>query len=198
MVFWIEMKTVLFSPGYMEDIDTRDYRAVLKTIEDSGYDVKFIPIVWKRTTIDDWVAQLEDVYHQYDPQDVILAGFSYGSMTSFVVAAHENPAELWLFSLSPYFREDMINAQFRDKWLHNVGKHRTEAFLQTSFDTLAQDILCPVKIFIGSKEIERYPTMELRALNARRKLNRAEYIIVPDATHDVALPEYRQAIKEAI
>src|ERR1700745_701040 len=101
------MKTVLFVPGYQEDIKSRDYTSTVRTIEKQGYKVKFVPINWVRTTIDNWVDELEAVYSKHDPADTILAGFSFGAITAFVAAVKQNPFELWLFSLSGYFDEDV-------------------------------------------------------------------------------------------
>ena len=101
------MKTVLFVPGFQEDLTTRDYASVLTAITERGYDVKFVPIKWARTTITEWVEELDIEYAKYDPVNTVLAGFSYGSMTAFMSAVKRNPAELWLFSFSPYFSDDM-------------------------------------------------------------------------------------------
>src|ERR1035437_7799397 len=101
------MKTVLFVPGYQEDMKSRDYASTIRAIESQGYEVKFVPINWKRTTIDQWVEELDAEYGKCDPKQTIIAGFSFGAMTAFVTATKRNPFELWLFSLSPYFVEDL-------------------------------------------------------------------------------------------
>ncbi len=95
------MKTVLFVPDFREDLKTRDYNSLLNMFGRKGYTVKFVPIKWQRTTLTEWVAELEHEYAQLDPANTILAGFSYGAMTALVTASHKLPAELWLFSLSP-------------------------------------------------------------------------------------------------
>ena len=77
------MKTVLLVPGFRQDLKTHDYKALLDAIETKGHKVVFVPILWKRTTIDDWVDQLKRVYEKHDPNETILAGFSYGAMTVF-------------------------------------------------------------------------------------------------------------------
>lgn len=97
------MKTVLFVPGFKEDIESRDYKSTIKAIESSGYKVNFIPIEWSRTTIDDWLNELWAEYSKYNPKETILAGFSFGAVTAFVAAAKQNPSELWLFPYRPIF-----------------------------------------------------------------------------------------------
>jgi predicted alpha/beta hydrolase family esterase len=114
------VKTVLLLPGNTETLETRDYPGLIKAIEKAGYKVKFIPIKWKYADINDWVAQLHKEYVKHDPKNTILAGFSFGAMTVFVEAARRLPAELWLFSLSPYFAEDLDILD--PKWLQGIGK----------------------------------------------------------------------------
>ena len=94
------MKTVLFVPGYPEDLDSREYAGTMRAIEKRGYIVVYVPIEWKRRTIDNWVQELENVYTKHDPRNTIFAGFSFGAMTAFTAAAKVNPSELWFFSLS--------------------------------------------------------------------------------------------------
>ena len=114
------MKTVLFVPGYPENLESRDYVSTISSIETAGYVVKFVPIEWARTTIDDWVAELEAEYSKHDPRDTVLAGFSFGAMTAFVAASKRNPSELWLFSLSGYFDEDIKNKEMKKSWLDSA------------------------------------------------------------------------------
>jgi predicted alpha/beta hydrolase family esterase len=86
------MKTVLFVPGFREDINSRDYKSTLTAIESNGYQVKFIPINWTRTTIEDWTKELDKEYTKHEPAKTILAGFSYGSITAFMAAVNRNPS----------------------------------------------------------------------------------------------------------
>ena len=75
--------------------------------------VLFVPIQWKRTTIIDWEAELNTARKQYRPEDTILAGFSFGSMTALAATSHRNPSELWLFSLSPYFSDNLASKNMK-------------------------------------------------------------------------------------
>lgn len=192
------MKTVLFVPGYQEDLTTRDYSSVIAAIESKGYTVEFVPIQWKRTTIVDWEAELNKVYEQYSPDNTILAGFSFGSMTAFAAASHRNPSELWLFSLSPYFSDDLVSKNMKQVWLDEIGKHRVEAFSHLDFITLSAEIKCPVKLFIGSKEITRYKVMGERFEKAEKTLSNCASVVVDGVAHDVADPRYRATISENI
>jgi predicted alpha/beta hydrolase family esterase len=89
------MKTVLLIPGNKHKLNSPlPYPSLIKAIEKAGYEVKFIPIQWKHTTINDWLLQLEKEYLKLNPANTILAGFSFGSMIAFAEAAHRPPAKL--------------------------------------------------------------------------------------------------------
>lgn len=190
------MKTVLLVPGFHDSLDTHDYKSVLRAIEAKGYKAVFVPIRWKRTTIDDWLKELEVVYDKYNPKDTILAGFSYGSMTAFLAATKRVPAELWLFSLSPYFSDDL--PKLKKSWKNKIGHRRVTAFSKLDFRQLAKAITCPTILIIGSIEIERYPLLANRAHIANQYISSSRYFVAEGAGHDVAHKKYIATIAEAI
>ncbi len=96
------MKTVLFAPGNKQDMTTHDYEATLVAINSKGYQTIFVPITWGPTSMNDWLPQFEAEYDKLDPNETILAGFSYGAMIAFAAAAKRQPSELWLMSLAPF------------------------------------------------------------------------------------------------
>lgn len=190
------MTKVLFVPGYREDRTSRDYDAVVRAIEARGHDVMFIDIDWKRSTIDDWAKILKSKYDHYDPREVILAGFSYGAMTALVVAAESTPKELWLFSLSPYFKEDIPG--LKQVWLNSIGKRRTEAFTLLEFSDLAARTNCPVKLAAGELEIKKYPDIGHRFEVAKHQFRDCQAEIARGAGHAVDHPSYIRAIDKLI
>lgn len=190
------MQTVLFVPGFQEDINTRKYTDTLEAIKNKGYDIKFIPIEWNRTTIEDWLRQFEKEYVKYDASTTILAGFSYGSMTVFLAATRRTPAALWLFSFSPYFSDDI--PKLKDIWLKNVGKHRVDAFRKLNFDLLAKRIKCKTLIFVGENEAKKYPLIDNRAKLAVRAIRNSALHVVAGAGHDVTHPKYIDSIAKSI
>ncbi|MDB5175644.1 MAG: hypothetical protein JWM81_502 [Candidatus Saccharibacteria bacterium] len=189
-------KTVLLVPGFQEDLTTHNYRATISAIEGKGYKVVFVPISWKRTTLDDWVAQLNAVYQKHEPQDTILAGFSYGSMVAFTAASQRLPVELWLFSLSPYFAEDI--PLLKQVWLRNIGKRRQESFARVSFNKLAAAITCKTLLFIGELEAAKYPLINSRSQQAHKLLPSSKLIRIPSCDHDVTSKPYVQVIQQTV
>ena len=190
------MKTVLFVPGFWQDLTTNDYESTIKAIEKQGYRVVFVSIQWKRTTIDDWIRELNKEYMKYEPQDTVLAGFSYGAMTVFGVAVQRLPAELWLFSLSPYFSEDI--PQLKQAWLRNIGKQRQKSFQKMSFERLAPLVTCKTLLFIGDTEAKRFPMLVKRVEEAYKNLPFSQLINIPDCGHDITSKQYIAAIRHAI
>lgn len=190
------MKTVLFVPGFRESIDSRDYKSTLEAIKNKGYSVKFVPINWLRTTIEDWTKELDEEYRKHDPANTILAGFSYGSLTAFMSATKCNPAELWLFSLSPYFADDM--PKMKKSWLKEIGKHRAEVFGKLEFNELAKHIKCKTLIVVGEKEAKKYPLIGNRSTVASSEINNSHMTIVDGSDHDVTDKRYIAAIKRLI
>lgn len=190
------MKTVLFVPGFREDISSRDYKSTITAIESKGYIVKFVPINWARTTISDWTNELNQAYSNYDITETILAGFSYGSMTAFMAATGKNPYELWLFSLSPYFSDDILD--MKKSWIANIGHRRADSFRNLDFNTLAKSIKCKTLIFVGGVEAKKSPLVDRRAALAHHKIINSKLVVVEGADHDISDKNYISAIVEAI
>ena len=189
-------KTVLFVPGFKENLSSRDYLSVMQDIERCGYDVQFVSIDWNRTTTHDWVSQLETEYRKHDPLQTVLAGFSFGALTVFVAAANKLPAELWLFSLAPFFAEDLPSIK---EWeLVQLGKRRVQVAKEVSFLKSAKKITCLVRIFAGSKELSMWPEMEFRFEQASSELLDVSSVRVDGVGHAIDNPLYRAAITKSI
>jgi pimeloyl-ACP methyl ester carboxylesterase len=190
------MKTVLFVSGFREDIRSRDYKNTLNAIKSKGYEVKFVPINWARTIIKNWTKELDKEYSKHVPSQTILAGFSYGSMTAFMSATRKNPAELWLFSFSPYFSDDM--PKMKKSWLSNIGHRRADAFRALDFNKLAKTITCKTLIIVGEVEAKKYPLIGNRSQVAYKAIKNSRLITVAGSDYDVADKNYIAAIAEAI
>jgi pimeloyl-ACP methyl ester carboxylesterase len=192
------MKTVLFVPGFQEDLNFRNYASTITAIEKQGYRVKFVPINWKRTTIKDWVNELDRAYASYDSGQTVLAGFSYGAMTAFISATKRNPSELWLFSLSPYFAKDLKSKNMESTWLKQIGKRRVAAFSELSFSDLAKSVECKTLLFVGRVETTKWPVMHERTNEAHKLLKTNELIVIEGVGHDVADSRYISGITQII
>lgn len=188
------MKAFLI-PGNGENLKTRNYQGVLDLYKQFGYEAVFVPIHWKYKTINDWTKQVTDFICKEDLQNSLLSGFSFGSIIAFSVAAQVNPRRLLLFSLSPYFQEDMPWPKKYEEW---AGKRRTQAFRKLYFNTLAAEIKCPTTIFLGSKEKEKYQDMWYRSQAAHEKIPNSKLVLVKGVAHDVGDPHYIKAIEQIL
>lgn len=187
------MKHILFIPGMSK---TRDYSALIELFHKHGYSAEKIPINWERTTLDDWISQVETVYNKHNPKNTILAGFSYGALTALAVASRRNPFALWLFSLSPCFASDIT--QWEKSWIIAAGKRRIAAFTTILNDKILDTITCPTKLFIGEKEADQYPLMQKRMQLVSQKLTGGKIYVAPGCEHDVVDPRYLQTISSAL
>jgi pimeloyl-ACP methyl ester carboxylesterase len=115
---------------------------------------------------------------------------------AFVAATKRLPSELWLFSLSPYFSDDL--PKLKKSWKSNIGHRRVEAFGRLNFIQLANEITCPTLLILGLIETQKYPMMQHRTNEAQAEIKNNRYIVVKDSDHDVADSNYIMVIKAAI
>ena len=191
------MKTVLFVPGFQEDLTSRNYDATIRALEKAGYTVEFVAINWMRTTIDDWVRELNDTYASYDPTKTILAGFSFGAMTVFMASVSRSPAELWLFSLSPYFLEDQKSRGFKQSWLKQIGHRRRDTFKKLQFSKLVKEITSKMIFFYGKDELKKWSDITYRD-DVVATLPHASLRLIDNVGHDVTNKLYVDAIIEEV
>ncbi len=190
------MKAFLI-PGAFEDLKSRDYKAVLDIYKKAGYQPEFVAIDWKYKTINDWVAQVETKISKDNLRNSLLSGFSWGSMIALAIAAnYTNPQKLFLFSLSPYFAEDLPHV--KKPWLKWSGKRRVTSFKQLYMNELATKIQCPTTIFIGDKEVSKYSDMKRRTREAHKRIAGSKLVMIPGVKHDVADPAYIETIKKEL
>lgn len=190
------MKTVIFVPGFRENLLSRNYAGAIATIEFGGYKVVFVQINWHKTTLTDWVKQIGEVYNNFEPAQTILAGFSFGALTSLVVAANRVPCELWLFSLSPYFADDLLG--FKKSWLKDIGHRREAVFKTMNFGAITRKISCKTILLYGSIEAKKYPLIARRAQLTCQAIDNCTSYCIDGADHDVGDPNYIKAIRQTI
>ena len=192
------MRTVLFVPGFKESIESRDYLKILQAIDAKGYKTKFVAIKWLGNTVFDWVNEFEESYRKYEPEDIVLAGFSYGAIVALLTASRRNPSELWLFSLSARFHEDFPNLDKLTLKTMAKSKRRLKAFKSLYFSDLSSNIKCRTVIFIGEKESENDPALMQRAKEANKRILGSKLIYIPKAPHDISDTNYVAVVKKYI
>lgn len=190
------MKAYLI-PGAFEGLNDHGYKDVLDVYKAASLEPRFIKIEWKYKTIDDWIAQVKDQIPKRELQNSLLSGFSWGAMIALTIAAeYTNPKTLFLFSLSPYFAEDLPTV--KKPWMKWAGKKRVATFKNLQMNKLAAEIKCPTTIFIGSQEISKYSDMKLRTNEAHKRIKGSELVVIDGVKHDIADPRYVGAIKQEL
>lgn len=185
------MKAYLI-PGWGEDLNDRNYEAILNVYKQAGYEPQFLPITWSYRTIEDWVEEIKNKLSKNQIQNSLLSGFSFGAMTAFSVAGtYQNPKKLHLFSLSCYYNDDKP----KTSWLQSIGKRRAASFKAINFSKLASNIKCSTDIYCGSKE---GPEMLHRANQANKAIASSRLFIVDGVSHDATDPQYVRTIKTAL
>jgi len=185
------MKTILYCPGFQGREDDVYHKEFFELARQKGYNIKYVSINWKRTTINNWVDQLEQEILKYNLQDLILAGLSFGAMTSFLAATKNNVSELWLLSLSPFFSDSKFVTHPSKIDLRQVGRKRLNAFKSLNFVNLAQQIKPPTKVFCGSNEL---PETITQARLVNKFIRNSELFVAKDAKHSLLDEKYLQAI----
>lgn len=190
------MKAYLI-PGSGEGLKDRDYQAVLNTYKELGYEPKFVPIDWKYKVFDDYIEQVKAKIPKADLEKSLLSGFSWGAMVALITAAqYANPKKLALYSLSPYFAEDL--PKVKKTWLQWAGKRRVENLKEYSMNSLVKQIKCPTVILVGSKEVSKYSDMRKRTKEAHKRIKNNQLVEIEGVNHDVGDPLYVKSIREAL
>lgn len=181
-------KTVLFAPGFPESRSDRDYDSLLSELQKVGYETEFVDIDWQDTTQEDWASQIMKVYEKYDPEEVILAGFSFGAIAALMTALRRPPYQLWLFSLSPLF------AEYYDYWTPEnwkvIGERQRELCRETSLKEVLSSVKSPIAAFMGSDEPQKFPDIKLVFDQVVSANSRNSGYVAAGAGHAVDHPNY--------
>jgi len=184
--------TILFVPGF-RSTDVSAYEETFAIFRAKGYEVRFVPINWRATSIKHWAAEVSEAYADYEPGHTLLAGFSLGAYSALVAAADRPPARLLLLSLSPYFAEDI--PYLGEKSITYMRPRRMKAFSQTRFEEIAPRITSNTTLFVGSEET---PELQNRARQAHRQIRRSRLVTVTGVRHDMGHPAYQSALSDEL
>ncbi|MCA1806999.1 MAG: hypothetical protein LC687_03980, partial [Actinobacteria bacterium] len=120
----------------------------------------------------------------------VLSGFSLGAMVAFIAAANKNPSALWLYSLSPFFAEDL--SAHSNPEAYQVGKRRVRAFESVAFKDMVSQIYCQTALFAGENEPE---LLRHRCEQANKLIKNSKLNVIPNCGHDVTDDKYIHSIK---
>lgn len=188
------MKTIFVIPGFKQKPASKSFVWLKKFLNEKNFDVKIVPIIWNYKTITDYCLQFEKFYDENKGKENYILGFSYGAVIAYITAEKLQPKKIFLCSLSPDFKEDVSSMNNFIRCY--IGKRRVKDCMTRSGKDIAKRLTLPTVIFYGEKEGEQYPQLKKRCEETALLAKNAKLIIVKDSLHDIANPEYMEAIKK--
>ena len=116
-----------------------------------------------------------------------------GAMVACIAATRFHVQQLFLCSLSPYFKEDLSHLTHDD--INTLGQRRIADFNNYSFPEIAARITCETLIFAGSAESS---VLIKRCEIAAREIENARLITIRGVEHSISDPRYRKTLEKAI
>ena len=186
-------KLIYIIPGYSEFTKERKYQIVGSFFKKKGYSVKYVDINWKYKTMSDYVKEFEEKVSKDNTTNFSVLGFSFGAMIAFISATHINFKNLYLCSLSPYFKEDV--SKLKDSWKKAIGKRKLKDVNNFSFNKIVKSIKCKSLLFVGEKE---HLLVLNRVKETHKKIRNSSLIIVPNAKHEMGYKNYLKCLRGVI
>ena len=187
------MKIAYIIPGFRESTKQEKYKKITRGLRKKGFIPINVKIKWKYKTMSNYVNQFLKKYQHHDNQSCIIIGFSFGAMIAFIVSSKINVKEIFLCSLSPYFKEDL--PRLKKTWKRDVGKKRIKALENYSFGTIGKKIKCKITFLAGAKE----GNIILKRINeAGKKLSNGKVYIIKDVGHDISNEKYLNELLKKI
>jgi len=133
------MTTVFIIAGFIlgesaatfEEFD--DFEQLLQA---KGYAVVRVDILYNEHTHSTYTAEFTARYKNLKTEKNIVIGNSFGAVVALLSASVFEPDELYLCSMSPFFKETLQDKEFYKYAVTNFGKNRTDDL--SSYSTLEQ------------------------------------------------------------
>jgi hypothetical protein len=185
-------KRVYLIPGFGDSPSASMYARVRKYFRKENISCKLVKIDWEYNSIENYVSQFLLQYKRSENVSNYLFGFSFGALLAFLVTPIINPGKLYMCSISPFFKEDIIS---RAEFIQSIGKRRWLALKKISFEMLAKDITCKTIIVVGGDEL---PSVKKRAKAAKKCIRTSQLFIAKGATHNLLDEGYNETLQNII
>ena len=152
-------KIVFIIPGFGHRPTNKAYTEIAEILKKEGYRPIPIAIPWKQTTISENTEYFLKEYKKRllrqnkttARKKVYILGFSFGAMIAFLAATKIRVSGLILCSLSPYFKEDVVNV--KNNWISTIKKQRYQDFSKLRYKALAKKVKAnQILMLYGAKE----------------------------------------------
>lgn len=189
-------KIFFLIPGFKEQISDNQYRWLVNYIKVAGWTVVKVPVVWDYSTVSKNADDFISFFNENKGQENRVLGFSYGAVITLLTATRLQPDKVYLCSLSPDFKEDIISML---PWLKKyIGKRRLVDIATRSGIDLAKKLNVPAIIFYGEAEGYEYPTLKKRCEETARYAKNSKLVVVKNAPHRINHPQYVEVIKKEL
>jgi dienelactone hydrolase len=186
------METAYLIPGYKENIHQGGYRKIRELFEQKHLRVVPVHIHWEFRTFSSYVSQLKSQI-RVDGSRIVLFGFSFGAVIAFLAAPAIDPQRLYLCSLSPYFKEDLVATRYQT--IRSLGKRRAREMRQISMAERAREITASTVLIAGSMED---PEVINRTQEAAASIPRSKLFMADGASHSMNDCCYLDALQQII
>lgn len=188
------MKHILYLiPGWSEHTSQREYQKIKFHFESNGFEVVEISITWKRRVMSQYVDEfLSQCIHTKNDKVSVL-GYSFGAMIAFISSKYIFYTNIYLCSLSPFFKEDMN--LIPKSWKKELGLRRVEDFSSISFNEIIENwnLSTNVYLFFGEEE---YHLLIRRVKDAHTNIKNSQLISVPSCKHQLSHKNYLVKLEE--
>lgn len=197
------MTTIFLITGFRPGVTaTHDkYKHFIKLLEDKGYKVVPVDIDWAYKTHTQFVSLFLKYYKAMKTDRNVLVGNSFGALAALLSAREFEPDEIYLCSLSPFFKESLVDKEVENYSKKRFGTRRVEDLKQYSIVRVAEELnstQIKVHFLFGSIERTIYPMLPKFTETYQRLFKNSTITELDDVAHSLRLPEYYQSVVELL
>lgn len=196
------MTTVFILAGFdlHHTAATERYTILENGLRQKGYKIVAVDIAWKRKTPSKYANEFVQFYKANKTKKNIVIGNSFGAVIGLISAVHTKPDELYLCSISPFFKEDY--GKYPDNYAVKIfGKRRAQNLWAISANEIADkiNVLCTKTIVMyGENEHQSSPNLVSRCQESAKRIKNSQLVEIANAPHDMADPIYSKAVVDLL
>jgi hypothetical protein len=192
------MRTVFIIAGFNLHEDATDHKfSVLRQgLTLKGYKVVPVRISWLRKTPTQYNKEFVNFYNKHKGAYNIVLGNSFGAVITLLSAPECKPQEIFVCSLSPFFKEDK-HFKPDSYFIRHFGKKRLKELRSLAFVDVAEKINgldIKTNILYGEKENQTSPPLVKRCKNAAELIYSSSLMVLPDAPHSMSNDAYTKEL----
>ena len=188
------MKHILYLiPGWSEHTSQKEYQELKSRFKNKGYKVVEISIMWRKRVMSEYVDEFLSQCIHTKNNKVSVLGYSFGAMIACISSRYISYTNMYLCSLSPFFKEDLINVP--KSWKKELGIRRIKDFSTLSFNEIIEKWNPPTNVYLFFGE-EEYHLLIRRVKDAHINIKNSQLISVPNCKHQLSHKNYLEKVKE--